>query len=82
MNRLLDNTVGVVETGAKDYPATAPYDPDQAYPELAQLPFPVGIDPSNKVYGGVREALRLLGLDRERFGTPEWNPLGELVRPG
>ncbi len=71
-----------METGAKDYPATPPFDPDQAYPELKQLPFPVAIDPANKVYGGVREALRLLGLDRERFGTPEWNPLGELVKPG
>lgn len=26
--------------------------------------------------------LRLLGLDQARWGTPDWNPLGELARPG
>lgn len=34
----------------------------------------------------VREAVESLfvamGLDRARAGTPEWNPLGELIRPG
>lgn len=24
----------------------------------------------------------MLGLDRARFGSPDWNPLGEIVRPG
>ena len=56
-----------------------PWDPSEAYPEyrgrvLASAP--------NAVYGGVREAFRLLGLDRERFGTPEWSPLRGIVRPG
>jgi uncharacterized protein (DUF362 family) len=30
----------------------------------------------------VREAFRLSGLDRQRFGTPHWNPVGALVPPG
>ncbi len=30
----------------------------------------------------VSEAFHLLGLDRENYGKPEWNPLGEYIRPG
>jgi uncharacterized protein (DUF362 family) len=30
----------------------------------------------------VREALRLLGLDNENFGTGRWNPLGSIIEPG
>ncbi len=33
-------------------------------------------------HAGVREALKLLGLDAARFDTAEWNPLGGIVRPG
>jgi len=36
----------------------------------------------NHVYDGVRRALRALGLDFDRYGTKEWNPLGELIKPG
>lgn len=62
------------------YPETPPFDPSQRYPE----------DPSsnhvqmeaNRVYDAVRQTLAQLGLDKEHFGQPEWNPLGELVAPG
>ena len=81
-DRLFDNTVAVVDSGRGEYPEKAPFDPPESFPELVQLPFPVGLDRGNHVYRAVREALRLLGLDSERFGTPEWNPLGELIRPG
>lgn len=30
----------------------------------------------------MRQSLLLLGLDREAAGTPSWNPLSEVVRPG
>lgn len=33
------------------------------------------------VFQMVSEAFRLLGLDREKYGTSEWNPLGDYVRP-
>src|SRR5262249_38743752 len=36
----------------------------------------------NPVYRGVRELLRSLGLDREHFGTPAWNPFRSMVQPG
>jgi uncharacterized protein (DUF362 family) len=38
--------------------------------------------PPNPVYLAVEELLRELGLDRARAGTPEWNPLGDLIAPG
>jgi len=57
------------------------YSPDEAFPE-----YPFGRETlsrrENRVYRLVRRALFLLGLDRERFGTPEWNPLGAFVRKG
>jgi uncharacterized protein (DUF362 family) len=39
-------------------------------------------DPPNPVYAMVEAALAGLGLDRARAGSPEWNPLGDLIQPG
>lgn len=56
------------------------YSPDQAYPEY---PWPDRIAPSpNPVYAAVREVFAQAGLDRERFGTAGWNPLGGWIAPG
>ncbi|HRT06731.1 MAG TPA: hypothetical protein P5204_13635, partial [Kiritimatiellia bacterium] len=68
-------------SGPTQYPPVeaAPYPPDEAYPEFPALA--VGRTP-NPVFALVRNVLRDLGLDAARFGTPAWNPLGELVRPG
>lgn len=60
------------------YPKTVPYHPGVAYPEYRG---PVSSEP-NGVYDSVRNTLRDLGLDAARFGTPEWNPIGDLVDPG
>ena len=60
------------------YPRGAPFHPALAYPEYTG---PVSGEP-NGVYDAVRCALRDLGLDRDHFGTPEWNPIGALVPPG
>lgn len=71
--------VAIAETGAKNYPE-APYSPSERYPELG-----VSGDISatfNPVYSGVREILASLDLDPENFGTPRWNPLAGIVRPG
>ncbi|MGD9781250.1 MAG: DUF362 domain-containing protein [Kiritimatiellia bacterium] len=67
--------------GPAEYPpvSSAPYPPDEAFPELPALA--VGPAP-NPVFVLVRNALRDLGLDAARFGTQEWNPLGDLVAPG
>jgi len=62
------------------YPRVAPFDPSERYPEY---PFADGkLSEGNHGYAGVRQALALLGLDRERFGTRDWNPLGGIVRRG
>jgi uncharacterized protein (DUF362 family) len=39
-------------------------------------------DPPNPVYEMVEAALRGLGMDGGRAGTPEWNPLGAIIQPG
>ena len=57
----------------------SPYSPHEAYPEyehgdLATAP--------NYIYSNVRQLLYDAGLDRDRFGTPDWNPLGTFVAPG
>lgn len=61
----------------------APFDPGRSYPEIETL---FGEDaaagPVNPVYAAVRACLRGLDLDGARFGTPAWNPLGDLVRRG
>ena len=67
-------------TDARGYPQSLPYAPPERYPELGFLP--AATDPANQVYAGVRELLRALGLDRERFGTPAWSPLSELAPLG
>ncbi len=61
------------------YPKSAPYAPAVAYPEHEFGA--VGTEP-NPVYDGVRATFAAAGLDAARFGTAEWNPLGELIAPG
>ncbi len=39
-------------------------------------------DPPNPVYEAVEAMLCELGLDKARAGSPEWNPLGDLIAPG
>jgi len=62
---------------------SAPWGPGKSYPELERLLGDWGgEEPFNEVYAAVRAALYGLGLDARRFGTPDWNPIGELVAPG
>jgi uncharacterized protein (DUF362 family) len=76
---LADCRVSLV-SGTPRYPQNPPFDPPEIYPEYPHKRR--SVDPSNCVYPMVRESLRLLNLDGGRFGTPEWNPFGEFVRPG
>ena len=59
----------------------APFGPGRRYPELSGW-LPAEPGPPNPVYAAVRAALRALGLDAARFGTPAWNPLGDLAPRG
>jgi len=75
-----DLRVAICDTGKREYPSRAPFDPPPGAPELAALA--PRSDPANAIHAGVRETLRLLGLDAGRFGTASWNPLSGVVRPG
>ncbi len=81
MAHVLTNARVAVVTGPGHYGGPAPYGPEEPYPEY---PWPVQTiqDGANPAYEAVRQALRLLDLDARHFGTPRWNPLGRLIRPG
>jgi uncharacterized protein (DUF362 family) len=62
------------------YPTRVPFHPSEGYPEY---PFSPYVSPEkNYVYEGIRQLFCLLGLDRDRYGTKDWNPLGGLIEPG
>lgn len=74
-----DRRVAVVEASQPVYPERPPFDPSDSFPEyglgaLSEVP--------NHVYDAVRRCLLHAGLDSDRHGTADWNPLGELIRPG
>lgn len=76
-----ESNVVLCRTMAKEYPNKKwLFRPSESYVEYL---YKEDIsDEENLVYDAVREALYLLGLDRENFGKKEWNPLGDLIRPG
>jgi len=75
----LDNKkISVEFTGLKHYPMNPPYHPSEKYPEYQGTE----IDATNEVYGWVRTLLYNLGLDKENYGSSEWNPFKEFVQPG
>ena len=39
-------------------------------------------DPPYPVYEAVEDLFRALGLDGARVGSPDWNPLGDVIAPG
>ena len=72
--------VSIAGLRGTDYSARAPFHPDSVFPEY---PFSrQHHDEGNPAYRAVREALQVLGMDKDRFGTAAWNPLGSLVGPG
>jgi hypothetical protein len=66
-------------TKVGDYPADGAYSPGEAYPEYAQGDVAAGPNP---VYAALRRLLAGAGLDKGRFGSPDWNPLREWVPEG
>ena len=79
MNRLQDLSVAIVE-GISGYPGEPPFHPSELYPEF--MGKPISVSARNSCYAGLRDCLRLLGLDSGNFGRESWNPLRELVAPG
>ena len=60
------------------YSRTAPYHASERYPEWPEAV--LGAD--NPAYRAVRGLLMSLGMDASRQDTAEWNPLGDIIRPG
>jgi uncharacterized protein (DUF362 family) len=74
---LRDAKIIAVEQIEARYPKDPPFHPSRAYPEYQGI---IGAE-ENPVYEGVRQLFIDLGLDEENIDTPQWNPLGELIRP-
>jgi uncharacterized protein (DUF362 family) len=75
--------VGLARTDPSYRGLVPPFGPSMVLPELADLLGDSAVEgPANHVYTAVRGALLSLGLDAERFGSAEWNPLGALVSRG
>ena len=75
--------VGLARTRPDYAGLEPPWGPGKAYPELEALLGPEAASgPANHVYAAVRSALAALGLDAERLGRDDWNPLGALCPRG
>lgn len=73
-------TVTVLSKAGVAYPSGEYcFSPDERYPEY---PFSHISPKPNAIYRMVRTVLRDAGLDMARYGTPQWNPLGEWIRRG
>ena len=55
-----------------------PFAPGERFPELAGVAS--DCNPDNRLFGMFRNLLYRARCDAGRFGAPDWNPFGELVR--
>lgn len=62
------------------YSTRCPFHPPEAFPELGSLGKIQ--DSENRLYRQVRQCLQDLGLDSANANTHQWNPLGDIIRPG
>jgi uncharacterized protein (DUF362 family) len=69
----------VIQQNRAEYPQRPPFHPAIIYPEA---PIKAIGHEANQAYDGVRELFRRSGYDAAAFGTPEWNPLSGMVKPG
>jgi uncharacterized protein (DUF362 family) len=78
---IVDDWQVAISTERKAYGSAPPYHAGAVHPECPFGPEIVS-DTENAAYDGVRDSLRLLGLDDEQYGLKGWNPLGLMIRPG
>ena len=74
-----ERLVAIYRAGRAVYPSSPPFHPHRSYPEC---PFAETSNDPNYAYEGVRECFRMLGFDAENYGSPRWNPMGDIIRPG
>lgn len=78
-SRVNDRQVAVAQAVAAAYPACPPFHPSESPPEYELGETAVEV---NAAYEAVRQCFATAGLDSDRYGTPDWNPLGGLIRCG
>jgi uncharacterized protein (DUF362 family) len=63
------------------YGTIRPFSPSVLFSEY---PFPAstGLGHNNSTYEALRNFFHLAGMDEEHWGSPQWNPFGDLIRPG
>jgi uncharacterized protein (DUF362 family) len=72
--------VGIIKIQEPEYPEEILCHPSEDYPEY---PFKGYLSKShNYVYEGIRNLFFYLDLDKENFNKENWNPLGEIIKPG
>lgn len=75
-----DARVGMIIDECCEYPNHEyHYSPSEHYPEYPYeeiSPYP------NSAYDKIRRLFHTLNLDENHYGLPEWNPLGDFIRPG
>lgn len=63
-----------------EYPKeTYNYSPSVRYPEYSRDDI---AGEKNVIYDSIRNIFKNVGLDSSHYGQPEWNPLGDYIRPG
>ncbi len=73
------NLVAISRSDKAEYPADAPFHPQDQFPEYKFSEFS---SEKNYIYNAVRQSFYLLGLDKENYGTKNWNPLKEFIHKG
>lgn len=66
---------------SSEYPKDYYYRPSEEYPEYPFKNFGISSE-KNKVYQMIRNMFYELGLDKEHYNTPDWNPLVDYIVPG
>ncbi len=70
--------VAIAGHGKIDYCREAPFNPSNKYPEY---PFN-DLSKYNTVYDELRNLMVILCMDKDNYNTSQWNPLGEIIKPG
>lgn len=79
---MADHKISLVFQNDFSYPEKREsFRPSKWYPEYCWEKDDVAKS-NNRVYDSVRESFHLQGWDAIHYGTSDWNPLGEFIKPG
>lgn len=57
------------------------FNPSESYPEYKWKQDSISIE-KNEIYDMLRQSLYFLDLDKENFGSENWNPFKDIIKPG